>query len=242
MVVEDHRSTRRKNATVSANAASVASGSKRAPMSRPNACSASYSCQLNRVPASASCTPRRGRAAVCGSRTPKISSSSPRDLGRARQRVRRRPAELAVVQAGRVPAARCRARAARTPRGTPGARPCSARTHRPTGTARAATPTRGRDVLVELRRRHRLDVGLAARLALVVEAEHGPGRLDAVIDLGRRDHEPVAREPHRPAHRRLGELEDVGVEEDPRPVARGGRGDEASASPARRPGRRRIHV
>src|SRR5206468_277841 len=48
----------------------------------------------------------------------------------------------------------------------------------------------------------------------VVEAEHRARRLDPVVDLRHRDEEAVAGEPHRPAQRRLCELEDVGVEED----------------------------
>ena len=54
-------------------------------------------------------------------------------------------------------------------------------------------------VLVELGGGERLDVGLTARLALVVEAEHRARLLDAVVDLGHGDHEAVAGEPHRPA-------------------------------------------
>ena len=135
------------------------------------------------------------------------------------------------MQPGRVPArGPAHQRRERRPERQMPARAVPGRTH--DRATRTEPGHGGRDVLVELRRRQRLDVGLPARLALVVEAEHRPGRLDAVIDLRRRDHEPVAREPRRPAHRRLGQLEDVGVEEDPRPVAgSGGRGDERPHRP-----------
>ena len=142
-------------------------------------------------------------------------------------------AELAVVQAGRVPArgrADLRANAARNARCPPVQCPaapsdpfeCSA--SHPSAASMSASKSA---------------TGVAsasawpAHLALVVEAEHGPGRLDAVVDLGHGDEEAVAGQPHRPAQRRLGELEDVGVEDDAgmRP-ARARRGDER-AHPAR---------
>ena len=142
-------------------------------------------------------------------------------------------AELAVVQPGRVPARgradlRAQRRAEReVPAGAVAGR--AERAVRVLGQPRQ----RGGDVGVEVRHRRRVGVALPAHLALVVELEHGPGRLDAVVDLGHRDDEAVAGEPHRPAQRRLGELEDVGVEDDARmraAVAR--RGHEGAHRPA----------
>ena len=90
---------------------------------------------------------------------------------------------------------------------------------------RAERPVRDRSVLLEEGERRSgvgvevhdgrlLGVALPAHLALVVEPENGPGRLDAVVDLRHGDDEAVAGEPHGPAQSRLGELEDVGVEDD----------------------------
>ena len=141
-------------------------------------------------------------------------------------------AELAVVQPGRVPArGRAHLRAERgaerevaagaVARGADRARPL------------AEPGERGVDVGVEVGHRGRVGVALAAHLALVVELEHGPGRLEPVVDLGHRDEVAVAGEPHRPAQRRLGELEDVGVEDDAGVrTARARRGDEGAHLPA----------
>src|SRR6478735_12170701 len=69
VVVEDH-SVFRRCAIVSANARSVAEGSKRGPTSRPNACSVSISVNVKRVPAASSPSRIVWRPAngVCGSR------------------------------------------------------------------------------------------------------------------------------------------------------------------------------
>src|SRR3954468_20429679 len=114
-------------------------------------------------------------------------------------------AELAVMEAGRVPAGGAvHARIECGAEGEVAAGAVARDAER--GGARLQVVERSAHVLVEVRDRGGLGVRLAALLALVVEAEHGPGRLDAVVDLGHRDQEPVAREAHSPAQRRLGEL------------------------------------
>src|SRR5262249_7282376 len=72
-------SARRRSATVSPNARSVAAGSERSPASRPNAGSGSYSLHLYVTSALSrpSATVSLPSSGVCGSRTPQISRSSP---------------------------------------------------------------------------------------------------------------------------------------------------------------------
>src|SRR4051794_39244411 len=124
-------------------------------------------------------------------------------------------AELAVVQTGRVPArggAHARVEGGSEREVAAGA--MARRAERRHAVAGLEVVQCRPHVLVEVRDRGGVGVGLSALLALVVEPEHRPGRLDAVVDLRHRDQEAVAREPHGPAQRRLGQLEDVCVEDD----------------------------
>ena len=86
------------------------------------------------------------------------------------------------------------------------------------------------DVVVEIGDRRRFRVRLPAAFALVVKLEHGASGLYAVIDLRCGDDEAIAGQSHTPSQRRVGELEDVRVE------------DNARVSPGRlRAGHERAH-
>ena len=107
--------------------------------------------------------------------------------------------------------------------------------------ALAAQPVdRGGDVLVELGGGDRGGVRVPALLAGVVELEHDARGLDAVVDLGDRDQEAVAGQPHRPAQAGLGQLEDVGVEDDA--GVRAGRGRLGHEGPHRPLAHRHVDV
>ena len=86
------------------------------------------------------------------------------------------------------------------------------------GTARTLLePVEGRGgVGIEVGYRCCLSIALTSGFALIVEFEDGSRWFDPVVDLGRCNQEAVACQANTPAQGRLGELEDVGVENDRR--------------------------
>jgi uncharacterized BrkB/YihY/UPF0761 family membrane protein len=78
-------------------------------------------------------------------------------------------------------------------------------------------PVQHRDTVgVEIRDGRRRGARLPRRLALVVELQGDAGELPVRVDLGHHDDEPVRSQAPGGAQGRLRQLEDVGVEQDPR--------------------------
>ena len=157
------------------------------------------------APRAPSRTASRPSAGVCGSRAPKISRSSPSiSPARASESVGSLPSLPSCSPVGYQHAVP-RTRGSRTPRGTRGARRCSARPRRPTGSAPPATSSAAAMSSSNSGTWRRVGVRLPAHLARVVEPEHGarPARRG-----GRsRARRPRTRSPaSRTAQRRLGSV------------------------------------
>jgi hypothetical protein len=86
----------------------------------------------------------------------------------------------------------------------------------------------GRDVGIEVGNGCCLRIALTSSLALIVEFEDSSRWFDPVVDLGGCNQKAVACQANAPAQGRIGELEDVGIENDRRTrTGAAGRGDES---------------